>query len=436
MRQFILKKQGVGVSIRDLKEEFSQATGDEVDWHSTDAAFDVIATDQNSQRIQSYYQKNSSGNPYYDEEEKKKKEEEYQTTLRAAINTTERIIHFSYNNPELEKFNGYGDSQQWQNFANQIYDKSYELGNSTLLRDAKSGTLYVPVQEADGTTKYYKVTDTGLVEDPAIGILDAGEMEKITQKTGPNGELELYANSRKLDQQDAGQISKSLKNCGLNVTAETRDHDTLTEANNNSNDTIDLEFRRDYAKDFLKEAEKDLAANGTRENFLKREERVIELKMAEAKLTQIAGETPQERKEAELAVLEMNRDLEKMQDLKSMLAKASPEEAEKIMAANFGDRYNTMMAQQSAEKMQSMASYTPATAPASTNTAPQAPLPAAERTVNIAPSGLKASVDLSSAFQNAGNMPQPAPATELPLSPGVQKIATDPMSPLSPGARS
>ena len=446
---FILKKQGVGV-VGDPKEQFSKAAGGGVDWYSQKAAFLSNAPDENSKRIQSYYQENSSGNSYYDEEEEKEKEEQYHDALRAVINTTERIIHSVYDNHEYAGYANFTSDDKWQQYSSKALDEWSDATYSNILV-MNDGTVYFSEKNEAGEPMYHRINEDGSTtlaydkdreftqpaQGDALTISSLGQQNALYKKTNELGQIEYVNRSgEKIDDAIVQKAKEALAKVGRTLEGSTVEYETFIKTTKLTDKNMDVEAASNHIGDAEAAAAKNLATNYTPENF-------INLEMKKIEKTQIGIEAKRdsgtlsidEEFKLNTAESDLGQRREKLEKLKVELAGKTPEEANKIMAATFGSAYNVTLAQQSAEKMQSTASYTPATAPAPTNTAPQAPAQTTERTVSTAPSGLKASVDLSSAFQNAGNVPQPAPApATAPLSPEKQKTAADLMTSFTPGA--
>ena len=385
-------------------QRFNEASG--YDIHDQQAAFDSNTNDPIGQLIRAEYErrKGMNGSAREDDEEKK---EETSRFIANAIDIAIHKIELSYYNPEFDVYNGFKDSQQWQNYANPIHERAYDLQSNTLLIDKNNDSIFVPIKNESGETAYFKVTDKGLIEDTSV---DPIWLQKITKETSPNGDLKLYIRGELADQKQAEEITSVLKNNGIDITSVTQDNSEYKKATADSNIAWDAEDKCLNAEIFLENSEQRLTENYSNENFLAREESVIYLKTAQAELKSMTG-TPQEIQEAKLAIQKLQEYQQKMNDLNASLAKASPEEANRIMAATFGDKYNLRLAQEAQESLK--------------NTGLTMPQNTSRDTASYAPSGIKTETNLSAAFGKAAQYAPdlPAPAQQAP---GLRDIPRDP----------
>lgn len=331
----------------------------------------------------------NNGMPGSDAAERKKEEEEEKREegilIAHEIDHIMDALTFNYDNKQFQDYNDFTNSRQWQDFADKkIDDWSTAAGTTVIV--SPDGKVYYGVTGADGNQEYYRVNDNGtstrvfdtnqeLQDIPdgaetfdALAVGGAGNT--LYKQVNERGETE-YVNrhGEKVDDATVQKAEDALAKAGRTLEGSTISYEDWKNANRDMDAVHVAEAGDGDAQDNLKAAETKLAQNYTPENFINREMKKVAALQAgiDAKRASSTALSMNEDNKLLEDETKLAEDRQKLEKLQSDIAGKSPEEANKIMAAAFGDKYNTLLAQQTVEKQQNALA---ASAPENTSRAP------------------------------------------------------------------
>ena len=279
------------------------------------------------------------------------------------MNSTTQAISFTYNNPEFSAYKDFANSAQWQEHSGAITAKAFDMKYSTALYDDRTGNLYTSAVNDKGQTTFYKVTEKGLVQmedtDTICAPSPAGTptfssltLKKLTYEQDASGQVTLYSNGKKLDENKSKVLLDQFERSGQKVADVLQKNSDMEVALQASDPVERAQNATDDARMFLENSENTLKNNYTQDNFIDREQRIVQLRLAEANLGTLSAKTDDEKQQAIKTAQAMQDDLKKMDELRTQITGASPGKADQIMAATFGEKYDTQLAQQTAAKQQ------------------------------------------------------------------------------------
>lgn len=339
-----------------LKDKFSASA-------DGDPAFRAFILGDQAALLKQEYHEKHSGPDSHDEQTAEDDAEDFREQLLDILNGIGQAVSFVYDNPELSEYAGFTNSNQWQEFADKkIDDWSAAAGTTVIV--SPEGKVYYGVTNADGNQEYYKINENGsttrvfdtnqdLQDTPegaeTFDALAVGAGSTLYKQVNERGETE-YVNRQgeKIDDATVQQAKEALAKVGRTLEGSTGSYEEWENAKLAMSSVYEAEMGVSDAQDSLKAADSKLAQNYTPEHFIDREMKKIELLQAgiDAKRSGSTALSQEEDNKILEHETKLAEDRQKLEKIQSGISGKSPEEANKIMTATFGDKYDTKLAQQ------------------------------------------------------------------------------------------
>lgn|GEM_PF-4637063 len=411
------------MALGDYRQIFNEASGlshaDDYGFHGHNQDFDANPRTQNGMRIKNMRDKLNGKGMFSTNEAQENSRKDHARHMMMTHALSETI--------DMAKYGNALDAPEWEDHCDKTFNSLYDTTQNTVFLGDNDEVYYSSVN-ANGDIEYYMVTDDGPVRaydkqdistipDGAITFdsMDAIKNRRIFHQTNENGEIELVnSHGKKLSDTDIDRVKQAASMSGKSMEEITSNYEDFKKNTAAADNIEHIEDADTDANAELVAATDRLEQNYTPENYLDREIALLNKASigAEAKMynEQLSAD---EQLQAENDKDNFDHRTEELTQLKTDLAGMSPAEANQMMANEFGDKYDMVLAQKNTLDQNVQAENT-----SIENTSRE----------TITRSGLTSSINMSGAFANAAT-----PATTAPESAPTPQEQTPVPSALTQG---